>query len=165
MTSSTPVSYDKLRKEQTALAKKLVLKDRFEKIQTIAGIEHLAIGTSIFSQIVVCDAHTLGVLDKKYAVKEVAFPNVSGLLAYRLLPAALDAYQRLQRTPDIILVMGHGVLHPRGCGFASHLGLVLDKPTIGIAHKLIAGTIDDDNVLLKGKVMGKLLHTKDRSHP
>ncbi|GAA1916728.1 endonuclease V [Streptomyces sodiiphilus] len=82
---------------------------------------------------VVLDARTLDVVDEATAVGRVAFPYVPGLLAFRELPAVLEALNGLARTPDLVVCDGYGFAHPRRFGLACHLGVLTGLPTIGVA--------------------------------
>ncbi|MGB7289367.1 MAG: deoxyribonuclease V [Candidatus Macondimonas sp.] len=101
------------------------------------------------------------------------FPYVPGLLSFRELPALLAALAGLPEQPDVILVDGQGVAHPRGLGVASHLGVMLDRPTIGVAKSVLCGAYDDpapergsqSPLVYKGEVIGTVLRTRERVRP
>jgi len=101
------------------------------------------------------------------------FPYVPGLLSFRELPALLAALAGLPERPDVILVDGQGMAHPRGFGVACHLGVTLDCPTIGVAKSVLCGTYDDpapeqgsqSPLVYKGEVIGTVLRTRERVRP
>ncbi|MFH8383050.1 endonuclease V [Kitasatospora sp. NPDC018058] len=82
---------------------------------------------------VLLDRDTLGVVEEATAVGRIAFPYVPGLLAFRELPAVLDALAALTRTPDTVVCDGYGLAHPRRLGLASHLGVLTGLRTLGVA--------------------------------
>ncbi len=96
------------------------------------------------------------------------FPYIPGLLSFREVPPILKALKKLSRLPDLILVDGHGRAHPRRFGIASHLGLWLKHPTIGIGKSRLCGEFrqpgkrrgSSTDLVHKGEVIGKVLRTR-----
>jgi deoxyribonuclease V len=117
------------------------------------------------------------VIDQAVVQDPVAYPYVSGLLAFRETPPLVHAYSKLTKVPELVFVDGHGILHARGVGLASHLGILLDIPTIGCAkgpplRKPGFGDLPRGKrgtyhpLLLTGdRPAGALLHTRDQQKP
>ena len=79
-------------------------------------------------------------LERAHAVVPLRFPYVPGLLSFREIPALLAALGKLKRMPDLLFCDGQGYAHPRRMGLATHLGILLDRPTIGCAKSILIGT-------------------------
>ncbi|MFH0978143.1 MAG: endonuclease V [Candidatus Woesearchaeota archaeon] len=159
------LNLEKLKEEQKKLALKIILKDEFEGYSTIAGVDQLAMGNQIICGIVVIDAKTMAIVEKKYAVLETKIPYVAGFLAYRESPAIIEAYNKLNNKPDILIVKGNGILHPRRIGLASHIGLLLNKPTIGVAKKPLYGIVRGDSIYIDKEAVGKKVKIKETGNP
>lgn len=155
----------KLKKEQTELAKKVVLKDSFEEINLVAGADQVAFNDEIISCIVVCDYKTMKVVEEQYAVEKSTIPYIPGYLGYREVPVAIKAFHKLENKPDIVLFDANGILHPRRFGAASQFGLLTGIPTIGIAKKLLSGEKKDDFIIMEGEKRAFEIKTKDYSKP
>ena len=151
--------------EQRRLSENVILKDSFKRFETIAGIDQTYSGNKIISCIVVCRAKTLEVIEKQTAIVPSQFPYIPGLLAYREMPAMVEAYSKLQTTPDIIIVDGHGIAHPRRLGLASHFGLVISRPTIGVAKTLVVGKVERGKIYVGKELCGFELRTKEHAKP
>jgi deoxyribonuclease V len=103
----------------------------------------------------------------------LTFPYVPGLLTFRECPAILAAFGELSIEPDLVLVDGQGFAHPRRIGIASHLGVLLDKPTIGCAKSRLIGTHDQPHGAAgyytdlwdKDELIGGVLRTRDNCNP
>ncbi|EFE96699.1 deoxyribonuclease V [Serratia odorifera] len=111
----------------------------------------------------------------EYQIARVAttMPYIPGFLSFREYPALLAAWQQLQQKPDLIFVDGHGISHPRRLGVASHFGLLVDVPTIGVAKKRLCGTFEAledvqgalEPLLDKGEQLGWVWRSKARCNP
>ncbi|MGW1074670.1 endonuclease V [Streptomyces sp. NPDC002537] len=122
---------------------------------------------------VALDARTLDVVEEATAVGRVAFPYVPGLLAFREIPTVLAALGRLSVTPGLVVCDGYGLAHPRRFGLASHLGVLTDLPTIGVAKNPFAFRFTepgprrgDTAPLLDGdEEVGRAVRTRDGVKP
>ncbi len=118
--------------------------------------------------VVVLDYPGLNLVEAEVVSGKVDFPYVPGLLSFRESPLTLATCEKLNLIPDLILVDGQGIAHPRRMGLASHLGLFLNTPTIGCAKSLLCGShkaLDVESgsyaeVVDKGEVIGAALRTK-----
>lgn len=123
--------------------------------------------------VVVLRYPSLKVAEVKTVEDSIDFPYVPGLLSFREAPITLAACERLEITPDLFLVDGQGIAHPRRLGLASHLGLFLDRPTIGCAKSRLCGVhgalgeeAGSYAELLDGEeVIGAALRTKTKVNP
>jgi deoxyribonuclease V len=95
--------------------------------------------TNGFAAIVVCRWPSLEVVETATAMQPVSFPYIPGLLSFRELPLLHAAWNALSNRPDVVLVDGQGMAHPRRCGLASHAGLLWECPTVGCAKSLLVG--------------------------
>ncbi|MDP3734509.1 MAG: endonuclease V, partial [Nanoarchaeota archaeon] len=86
-------------------------------------------------------------------------------IAYREMPAMIEAYNLIEQEPDLLIVHGSGILHPRHCGIASHLGLALNIPTIGVTDFLPLGTIEKGNIIVDNIIAGFEIKTRDHANP
>ncbi len=136
----------------------------------IAGVDISAAkscGTAT-AAVVVLTYPGLAVIEAKVVRGEVTFPYVPGLLSFREAPLTLVACEQLTVTPDLFLVDGQGIAHPRRMGIASHLGLFLDTPTIGCAKSRLCGEHEEPaaeagsyaEVIDDGEVIGVALRTR-----
>jgi deoxyribonuclease V len=160
------VDIGKLKQEQLKLAEKVIITDSFKKIETVGGCDLAYIdNTKVVSAIVVLDYKTLKVIEKKYAIIDTPIPYIPSFLSYRDAPAIVEAFNKLDHKPDILLCDCNGILHPRRIGCASHVGILLDQVTIGVAKNLLCGELKEDTVIVDKEVRAVTIKTKDFAKP
>ncbi len=149
-------------KEQLRLAKKITVKDDFDDIEFYGGVDQAFVDDTIISAVVVMDKK-FKVVEKKYATTKAQMQYIPGFLSYREGPAIVEAVTKLEQRPDLLFVEGNGILHPRKIGLASHVGILMDIPTIGCAKKLSLGEVKDGKIVVEGEVLGLEVVTKEYS--
>ncbi len=160
---------------QRSLAGRIVRHNNIPLPRLIAGLDVSVNRENEASAVaVVLNYPELKVVETAIARGKVEFPYIPGLLSFREVPLTLAACEKLASTPDLIMVDGQGIAHPRRLGLASHLGLFLDTPTIGCAKSHLYGKYqepgllpgDYSNVIADdGDIIGAVLRTKSRVKP
>ncbi len=163
-------SVKKAHETQLRLSKLVIRRDRLPKeIKTVGGIDVAYIDGLGVGAVTVLDYGSLELLESAFAICPVRMPYIPTLLSFREIPSALAAFKQLKLQPDVLLVDAQGWAHPYRCGFASHLGLVLGKPTVGAAKSRLIGEstkVDGRTVLMdKGEVIGEVVTTKEGAKP
>ena len=133
------VTTDEARQIQNELRHQIVQINRFDEIRTVAGVDIGIRNEIATASVVVLNLPDLQVVDGVVAQRPIDIPYIPGYLSFREIPPLLVAFARLQTKPDLVIVDGQGIAHPRGFGLASHLGLILDRPTIGCAKSRLCG--------------------------
>ncbi len=160
----------KLRDEQMRLKKSIKLEDDFSKIETVGGVD-VAYDDMGYGACALYDFKSMKNIGSLTNKTEVEIPYIPTYLAFRELPVIEGLIKKLKNKPTVLLLDGNGVLHPYGMGIASHVGVVLDIPTIGVAKKLLCGNLkkevkrvgDYSQVEYEGKVIGYALKSSSRS--
>jgi deoxyribonuclease V len=166
-------SIEKAHETQLKLSKQIVLEDMLpEKIRFVAGVDVAYVKDLAIGAVAVLDYASLELAESKTAVCKARFPYVPTLLSFRETPPTVLCIKNLDLQPDVFLVDAHGFAHPYQCGFASYLGLVIGKPTIGVAKSRLFGEVEDamsekDVALLKheDEVIGAVVRTKRGCKP
>jgi len=130
------------RELQVLLSKMVICEDRLpDPIRLVAGVDVGYTAEHSIGAVAVFDYDSVNFVEKSTSRQKTQFPYMPSFLSFREVPAAVSAIRKLTLRPDVFLVDGHGYAHPRRLGFASHLGLVLDAPTIGVAKNLLCGEV------------------------
>lgn len=127
----------------------------------------------IWAGVVVFSYPDLCKIEEQWIMDRVSFPYIPGLLSFRELPVLLKALERVKTDPQVILCDGQGIAHPRGLGIASHLGLLVDRPTIGCAKSRLVGKfskVEEEKgcyvpLRYKERVVGAVVRTRLRVRP
>lgn len=160
---------------QTRLAAEVVDRDNFGDIRHIAGIDVGFEDAGRITKAAVCVLAIPGLQQVESAVARRAtdFPYVPGLLSFREIPAIIEALKQLRTQPDMLFCDGQGRAHPRRLGIASHLGLITELPSVGIAKSLLCGTHQplaaakgsSAPLVHRGETVGAALRTRDNVKP
>ena len=140
---SWDVTPEEARQLQNRLRTQVILTDQFGTINTVAGVDIGLKKDTAIASVVVLNFPELQVVDSVVTASPVRFPYIPGLLSFREIPPLLTAFDQLKTIPDLIIVDGQGIAHPRRFGLAAHLGLILDKPTIGCAKSRLCGQYNE----------------------
>jgi deoxyribonuclease V len=130
---------DKLIERQHRLAQRVRVKKIRRIIHYIAGVDVAQNAELLFGCIGVFAFPSLSLVDKAFAQASSTFPYIPGFLSFREIPVILKTYKKLRKKPDLILVDGQGIAHPRTLGLASHIGVMLGVSTIGCAKSHLYG--------------------------
>jgi deoxyribonuclease V len=166
-------SIKKAHETQLKLSKQIIFDDRLpEKIRYVAGVDVAYSKETSIGAVAVLDYDSLKFVESQTTFCKTRFPYIPTLLSFREIPPAVQTIKKLKVQPDVFMVDAQGFAHPYHCGFASHLGLVINKPTIGVAKSKLFGEIDEDsnkgNVAFlkhKDEVLGAVITTKHRCKP
>jgi deoxyribonuclease V len=163
-------------KIQEQLRAKVITTGRVKTPRLVAGADCAIDKTTnrIYVAVVVLSFPGLDPVETITLSDHLRFPYVPGLLSFRETPALLRAFAKLRHEPDVLFVDGQGLAHPRAAGIACHLGVLLDRPTIGCAKSLLFGSYDEPGNPRgafsylhnrHGQVIGAVLRTKEGVRP
>jgi deoxyribonuclease V len=166
-------------REAVAIQRELAGRVRVEPVkrspQLVAGLDAAFSqdGRSCLAGVVLWNVPENRVVEEHVATHPLRFPYVPGLLSFREAPALLAVLEMLETAPDVLMCDGQGIAHPRRFGIASHLGVLLDRPSVGCAKSRLTGEHEDpgpargSQTPLRdgGKVIGSVLRSRDRVRP
>jgi deoxyribonuclease V len=160
---------------QRELARRIDTSLPLGRCELVAGadVSYGRFSNIFYAGVVVVRVKDGEVVEKQGAVRESNFPYIPGLLSFREAPVLLEAFAKVQSEPDAVMLDGQGIAHPRRLGIAAHVGLFLDRPTLGCAKSRLTGRFTEPAPeagatapLLDGKeVIGEVVRTKDRVQP
>lgn len=161
---------------QLHLKQSVETKNSFTKIHTVAGCDLAKLAQDkLVCAMIVFTYPGLEIIERTYSIVYESFPYIPGYLSFREGPAIMDVWEKLAKKPDLLMCDGQGIAHPRGIGIASHIGVVLNIPTIGVAKKKLFGKYEmpdigrgNINPLTHPKTLetiGAVLRTKDNVKP
>lgn len=168
-----PKDIKKARMIQEILKDKVKITPLKKSPKYIAGVDAAFLHDKVIGVACLYKYPDLILTEEVYAVTEVLFPYIPGFLSFREGPAIIKAIKSLKTKPDVILFDGQGIAHPRGLGIASHIGVLLDLPTIGCAKSRLIGEFREPGTK-KGtwsflrynrKIAGAVMRTKDNVRP
>jgi len=162
-----------------AKAVQAILRDKVKiiplrkKPEYIAGVDAAFSENNVIAVACLYRYADMSPLEDAHATLNVTFPYVSGFLSFREGPAIIAALRKLKTQPDLILFDGQGTAHPRRMGIASHIGVVLDIPTIGCAKSRLIGEYREPGaekgnwspLMYQGSIVGAVLRTRDHVKP
>ncbi|MCW4019803.1 MAG: deoxyribonuclease V [Candidatus Bathyarchaeota archaeon] len=172
MSPSPEFSPAKAKKTQMLLSQRVILRDCLPRpLRYVAGVDVAYTDECSVGAVAVLNYETLRLMERRTSRQTTQVPYVPTFLAFRELPPAVSAIKKLRTKPDIFLVDGHGFAHPCRLGFASHLGVVLDAPTVGVAKDILCGEVKDEvregwkPIIHKGEMVGGAVFTRPNVKP
>ena len=160
---------------QRQLADQVVIQSFVREPELVAGLDISGVGPDgrATAAVVVLSYPELDMIECRIASSEVAFPYVPGLLSFRETPVLTPLLESLTAVPDVLLIDGQGIAHPRRFGIACHLGLIFDIPTIGCAKSRLTGSFEEPapvkgshTMLMDGEeAIGAAVRTRDGTRP
>jgi len=171
--SSQPLK--RLRRLQEEFSADLSLEPSSEEMKTVGGVD-VSYGERAVAAYVLFNLEERRLVDSETVAQEITFPYIPTYLAFRELPILQELLRKIceeGRLADVVMVDGNGILHPRHAGIASHLGVLLDTPTIGITKSLLCGEVDLKDmevgevryIPLRGERVGAAVKTSPRARP
>jgi deoxyribonuclease V len=158
---------------QERLRGQVVAEDKLGIVRTVAGVDAHYRADHVCAAVVVIGFPNLATVERALVHRPLTFPYVPGLLSFREAPAIIDALGQLSKIPDLLLVDGQGLAHPRRFGLACHLGILAGVPTIGVAKSRLVGTHVEPGIERgawspltdRGETIGAVLRTQRAVRP
>lgn len=165
MNNSNRTPYAEVIKLQKELAKKVITRDDFDSnVEFICGVDVSYRKKIAYCSAVIINKENFEIIEAVRSKSEIKNPYIPGLFILRESAPILQTLRLITRPFQLLLVDGHGVLHPRRCGLACYIGIVTNIPTIGVAKSLLCGGVQSDNfVTHKSEILGYALKFNENS--
>ncbi len=160
---------------QQQLRQEVITQDQLPAVKWVAGVDvgFEAEGSITRAAIAVLSFPVLQLRETAIARRPTHFPYIPGFLSFREVPAVLEALGQIRQTPDLLLCDGQGIAHPRRLGIASHLGLLVNLPSIGVGKSRLVGkygAVPEERggwtpLLHRGETIGAVLRTRPKTNP
>lgn len=167
------IDLEKLRAIQRSIYKKIEISDIHKTIEFVSGVDVAYSKEEAIIGIATFDFQNKKLVDRTIEIEKVRFPYIPGFLAFREGLPIIEAIKRMDVDSDIYMINAHGIAHPEGCGCACHIGVLIKKPTIGVASRILCGSCrikptkagEWSPLNYNGKEVGVLLKSKDGCRP
>jgi len=165
LNNSNRTPYAEVIKLQKELAKKVITRDDFDSnVEFICGVDVSYRKKIAYCSAVIINKENFEIIEVVRSKSEIKNPYIPGLFILKESAPILQTLRLITRPFQLLLVDGHGVLHPRRCGLACYIGIVTNIPTIGVAKSLLCGDVQSDNfVTHKGEILGYALKFNENS--
>jgi deoxyribonuclease V len=168
-----PRSPAEARQLQERLREQVIAEDEIGVVRRVAGVDVHYGRDRLWAAVVVMTVPELDAIENALIRRPLTFPYVPGLLSFREAPAILEVLQQLSEKPDLLLVDGHGLAHPRRFGLACHVGVLSDVPAIGVAKSRLVGIYEEPGIergtwtplVDRGETIGAVLRTRSAVRP
>ncbi|RJQ20995.1 endonuclease V [Candidatus Woesearchaeota archaeon] len=160
------VQFSEISQRQDELERQAVADDRIsiENIKYVAGFDVAYIGSQAIVSAVVMEFQTLKIVEKKTQALPQVMNYVPGLQAFRDGPLICQLYYDLEYEPDVLVVSGPGIAHPKKAGLATFVGVELGKPTVGCAKSVVDGRVEGADVVVEDEVRGRTFRAKEHAN-
>lgn len=168
-----PTTIAEARRIQDELSSSVTLSHLREAVKTVAGVDAAFSGGMTIGAVALYELDSMSYIEESHHVEATRFPYVPGYLSFREGGAILAAIAKLRRQPDVIMVDGQGIAHPKRLGIASFLGVLLEVPTIGCAKSRLVGDYEEpqknkgawSKLYLDEEIVGGVLRTRTGVKP
>jgi len=161
----TPINFKELKEVEKQVLKGISLIFPNIEPKTIAGFDVSFFENKAVCSVVVLDLKTLEVLEKKHTVNEEIMPYNPNISVFREAPPIIETLKQLENQPDTLLIDGAGALHANKAGVASYVGVLVNKPTIGLMKELMHARLEEDKIMVNNEQKGTAVRLRPFANP